>query len=148
MRINSNGRGNFGHGLTQLTLRDQVSLDPTDLLKVSMQESLRESGLSRAQVVDEMNRLSGRAGISVHVTETMLDKWLARGAAGHIIPVRELPIFCRAVGSLAPLQALLPAGAEIVAGEDLKRLQWARAEAERRKVAKQAKRLAQEAGIV
>jgi hypothetical protein len=124
-----------------------MRLDPTDLIKVSMQESIKESGLSRAQVVDEMNRLATIAGIATRVTETMLDKWVARGSTGHMIPVRDLPIFCQVVGTYSPLEALLPPGAEIVTGEDLKRLHWARAEVDRRKAAKQAKKLAQEAGI-
>jgi hypothetical protein len=147
MQVNGNGREKFGHPRVQLSLRDRLILDPTDLLKASMREAIDGSGLSRAQVVDEMNRLSGIAGISVQITEAILHKWLARGSTGHVIPVRQLPIFCQAVKSIAPLAALLPPGAEIVTGEELLMLRWAQAEAERREAAKKARKLAQEAGI-
>jgi hypothetical protein len=51
-----------------LLARDQVGLDPTDLLDASMKEAVEESGLSLPQVVDEMNRLAAVAGIDVRVT--------------------------------------------------------------------------------
>jgi hypothetical protein len=148
MAINGNSTGKFGQRPVQLSLRDHVSLDPTDLLKASMQEAIKQSGLSRSQVVDEMNRLSSVAGMGVRVSEAMLDKWVARGSRSHIIPVRDLPVFCQAVGSILPIGALLPPGAEIAAGDDLKMLRWARAESARRAASKQARKLAEEAGIV
>jgi len=147
MAINGNGREKSGPQFIQLSLRDQLRLDPTDFLKVSMSEAIKQSGLTRAQFVDEMNRLSATAGTCIQVTETMLDKWLARGSTGHMISVRALPIFCLAAGSLMPLRALLPPAAEIVTGEDLKLLEWARAEADRRRASRRARKLAEEAGI-
>jgi hypothetical protein len=147
MAGNGNSVEKSGHHLRQMSMREVMQLDPTDLLKAYMSEAVKESGFSRAQVVDEMNRLSTLAGIGTRVTEAMIDKWLAKGAREHIISVRMLPVFCRAVGSYRPMQALFPAGVEIVAGEDLKRLHWARAEVERRKATKRARQLAEEAGI-
>lgn len=147
MAGNSNEKGKFGQPLLQLSLRDQLSLDPTDLLKVSMQEAIRGSGLSRGQMADEMNRLASVAGMEAHITETILDKWVARGSKCHVIPVRYLPIFCQAAGSISPLKALLPPGSEIISGEDVSFLRWARAEAERRKISKKARQFAREAGI-
>jgi hypothetical protein len=147
MAVNGNGREKSGQRFHQLSFRDLVKLDPTDMLKISMKEAIDQSGMSRAQVVDEMNRLSGIAGIAAGVTETILDKWVARGSRGHVIPVRQLPVFCQAVGSISPLKALLPPGIEIIAGDELRLLGWAKAEAERRRAAKQARKLAEEAGI-
>lgn len=141
-----------GHVGIQLTLRDQVTLDPTDELKVSMQDALKGCSLSRDQVVDEMNRLAAIAGIATNgraqkVTTAILDKWVARGATAHVIPVRYLRIFCQATESVLPLQAFLPRGAEIVSGDDLACLRWAKAEIESRRRRKEARRLAQEVGI-
>lgn len=147
MAINGNGREKSGQRYQQLSLRDQVRLDPTDLLKISMAEAIKDSGLSRAQVVDEMNRLAAVAGIGVRTTEAILDKWLARGSRNHIISVRDLPIFCQTVGSILPIRALLPVGIEVVSGEEVGLLRWARAEAERKRATKAARRLAEEAGI-
>jgi hypothetical protein len=81
------------------------------------------------------------------VTEAILDKWAARGARNHIIPLRLIPIFCRVTGSLLPLQALMPQGAELVSGPDLAYLKWARAEIEKRKITRETRRLAQEIGL-
>ena len=128
-------------------MREVIQLDPTDLLKAYMSEAVKGSGFSRAQIVDEMNRLSALAGMGARISEAMIDKWLAKGSREHIISVRMLPVFCQAVGSYRPLQALFPAGVEIVAGEDLKRLQWARAEVERRKATKRARQLAGVSGF-
>jgi hypothetical protein len=147
MAINGNGREKSRQLFHQLSLKDQVRLDPTDFLKVAMAEAIKQSELSRPEIVDEMNRLASIAGIAVRTTEAMLDKWLARGCRGHLISVRDLPIFCQSIGSIAPLMALLPTGTEMVAGEDLKLLHWARAEMARRKASRQAKKLAEEAGI-
>jgi hypothetical protein len=144
-------RGKSGQVPIQLTLRDVVSLDPTDQLKIAMNEALKGCGLSRAQVVDDMNRLAARAGMRGEdrqaVTETIIDKWVARGSRAHIIPLKLLPIFCQATGSLLPVQALMPAGSEIVSGEDLVCLRWAKAEKEKRRISREARKLAQEAGI-
>lgn len=150
--INGRGGKKSGHVGIQLTLRDQVNFDPTDELKVAMQEALRGCPLSREQVVDEMNRLAAIAGIATNgraqrVTVAILDKWVARGASAHVIPVRYLRIFCHLTGSVLPLQAFLPRGAEIVSGDDLACLRWAKAELELRAKRQEVKRLAQEVGI-
>ena len=149
--FNVKHRKNFGHVGVQLTIREQIDLDPKDRLKLAMRESLRECDLSRAQVVDEMNRMATCSGITTggrgqKVTEAILDKWTAREAA-HIIPVRYLTIFCKVTGCLYAIEALLPPGVELVTGEDVAVLRWGRVEMERRRLAKQSRQLAQEAGI-
>ena len=154
MAINGNQRKKTGHVGRQLHFRDQLALDPTDCLKIAMSEALKESSLSREQVVDEVNRLAAIAGITSEgraqkISVATLDKWVARSAKAHIIPTRYIPIFCQVTGSLLPIAALLPAsaGAEIVSAEEATLLQWAKVEQERRKLQKQSRRLAQEAGI-
>ncbi|MCE5242892.1 MAG: hypothetical protein LLF99_06810 [Desulfobacteraceae bacterium] len=154
MAINGNYRKNSRHAGRQLHIRDQLALDPTDYLKIAMAESLKNCQRSREQVVDEINRLAVIAGITTEgkaqkISVAVLDKWVARSAHAHIIPTRYLPIFCQVTGSLLPLQALMPAsfGAEIVSAEDAALLQWARVEQERRRLQKQSKHLAREAGI-
>lgn len=149
MRSKGNATRKFGHVGVQLTLRDQVSLDPTELLKAAMHEALKRSPLSRAQVVEDMNRLAGASGLNgkgPKITESMLDKWVARGSA-HIIPIKYLRIFCLVTQSFEPIAALLPPGPEIIGPEDRALLIWARTETERRRLSRQARRLAQEAGI-
>jgi hypothetical protein len=134
----------------QLSFRDVVNLDPTDQIKSAMQEALRGCNMSRAQVAEDMNRLAVRSGIKAEgraITETILDKWTARSARAHLIPLRLLPIFCQVTGSLLPLQAMMPPGSEVVSGEDLVCFKWAKVERDRRRLAREARKLAQEAGI-
>ncbi len=87
-------------------------------------------------------------GKSQKVTEPLLDKWCAAGSTGYVIPLRYIPLFCRVVGSVLPLMALAaPIGAEVITGEDIKLLAWARLEVARRKAERDAKKAAQEVGI-
>ncbi len=139
--------------LKQLNLWDRPSLDPTHRLKLAMKEALKDTSLSREQVVDEMNRLAAAEGLTTNgrsqkVTTALLDKWLAPGATQHIIPLKLLPIFCAVTGSVAPLAALAaPLSARVISVEEAKLLEWAKLELERRRLNKQARKLAQEVGL-
>lgn len=142
----------FGHFGRQLTIRDYLSLDPTDQLKVAMSEALKNCEMSRAAVADAMNSLAASAGMrnegpNGRITETILDKWVSRASRANQIPVRYIPIFCQATGSLLPIQAILPPGAEVIGSEDSTLLKWAEVETRRRRLARESRRLAQEAGI-
>lgn len=138
---------------TQLSLWDSPSFDPTDRLKAAMREALKNCPLSRDQVVADINSLASAegmtcAGRSQEVTSAILDKWVAAGASGHRIPVNYLPIFCRVTGSVLPMQALIaPLGAIVVSGDEAKILRWGQTELERRRLAKESSRLAQEVGL-
>ncbi len=151
MGINIKQVRKSGHVGIQMTLQDQLNLDPTDIIKVAMQEALKECPLSRSQVVDDMNQLAKIAGITTNgrtgiVTESVLDKWVARGAKAHVIPTRYIRIFNIVTGSDHVSQAVSRPKAQVISEEDAKCLQWARAELEARQKRKEAKRLAQEVG--
>ena len=151
--INRKEPSKTGHAPVQRSLWDRPSLDPTARLKAAMKEALRNTSLSREQVVDEMNRLAAAEGLTTNgrsqkVTPALLDKWLAPGATQHIIPLKLLPIFCAVVGSVEPLCVLAaPLGARVISEEEAKLLEWARLELERRRLSKRARKLAQEVGI-
>lgn len=151
--FNERTEGNFGQVPTQLRLWDSPSFDPTDRLKTAMREALKACPLSRERIVSDMNQLANAEGMicggrAQKITVPQLEKWVAAGASGHVISLKLLPVFCRVVGSIAPIQAIAaPMGAEVVGPEDAKLLRWARAESERRKIVREAGRLAQEAGI-
>jgi len=151
--INSKKPIDFGRA-NQRGLWDNVVSDPGPSLKAAMNEALRESLLSREQVVDDMNRLSLIAGITCggrgqKVTTALLDKWVAPGAKTYHIPIRLLPIFCRSVQSILPLQvyASFFQDTRVISKDDFKKLQWAESEIEVRKNRKRASRLAQEVGL-
>lgn len=137
----------------QRNLWEVTPVDPGPAVKMAMREAVMDSSLSREQIVDEMNRLATAAGItcngrSQQVTPALLDKWLAPSAQ-HIIPLRLLPIFCRAAESNLPLQALAVAcaGVRVIGEDDYLILEWARAEIAGKRARKLARRLAQEVGI-
>lgn len=108
----------------QMELFGEKSLNPTAELKRAMSLALKESGLTREEAAERLNaiillerlRTRGKDG---RVTLDILNKWLAPEATDQVIPVKLLPAFCRAVGSLKPLQALAaPLGGLVIgAGE-------------------------------
>jgi hypothetical protein len=124
------------------------------MVKAAMNEAIKESSMSREQIVDDMNRLAQAAGITCNgrgqkVTSAILDKWVAAGSQAHQIPLRMLPVFCRAVGSNLPLEVYSRCfdGARAVTAEDYKVLEWARLTIASRKSSRRARQLAQEVGI-
>jgi hypothetical protein len=149
--VNGKTIDNFGHP-EQLNLFRDVQLDPAAAIKLALREALKNCPLSREQVVDEMNRLADGAGFSVPPSKTtlaVLDKWAAAGANAHLIPLKLVPIFCRATGSTLPLAALsaFTPGARIISADDYALLEWAKLERTSRQVRKQARRLAADAGV-
>ena len=153
--INGSGQGDPGSpgSARQLTLWDAPSFDPVTRLKAAMRDALKACPSSRERVVSDMNELAALEGMTCNgnaqkVSEPLLDKWVAAGSTAYVIPLRFLPIFCKVVGSSLPMQAMVaPLGLEIIGGEEKKLLEWARAEARRRHLSKEAKRLAQEVGM-
>lgn len=98
------------------------SLDIVPKLKATMVRCLGESSFSREQIVDRMNRLMDEAGINIAITKTSLDKWVSMSSTAHLIPMRLLPVFCRAVESVDPLAVIaVPLGA-VLAGPREQRL--------------------------
>jgi len=72
---------------------------------------------------------------------------VAEGAA-HVISLPLLPVFCEAVGSDLPLRVLTSAlGLMVVGAEEQLLLRWARAEVEKRRAAKEARKAAEELGL-
>lgn len=132
-RINSHDR--------QVKIFTQPSLNPTSKVKAAMREAVKECPLSREQIVDEMNRLANIDGVKVKISLALLDKWVAQSTP-HIIPWKLLPIFCRVTGNILPIQALLaPLGADIIWDKDVRLLQWARVEIQKRAISKRARKL-------
>ena len=139
--------------MKQRNLFDRPSLNPVPRLKAAMREALKGCGLSREQVVDRMNELASLEGLTTggrnkKVTLPLLDKWVAEGAPEHVIPTKFIPIFCEAVGDFRVLQVLAGClGLTVIRPEEQKLLEWARAEVEKRRIAKRARKLAEEFGL-
>lgn len=123
-------------------------IDPLPGLVAAMNESLKASGLSREQLVDDMNRLAHLCGSKRRVSPAMLDKWLA-GTEGYVIYLDALAWLCQALGDNRPLAVYARAfpGARVVSEERFRVLEWAEAEIAAREAKKRAKKRAQEVGI-
>ncbi|HOV88243.1 MAG TPA: hypothetical protein PLM79_17945 [Syntrophobacteraceae bacterium] len=154
MGFNSNSQRKLRYHGRQLTMRDMLVVDPGPHLKAAMSEAIKESDLSREQIVDEMNRLAKICGIACNgksrqVTAALLDKWVAPGATAYQIPLRLLPLFCRAVGSNLPLEVYASAFIDVrlVSMDEYRMLEWAKAEIEFRLARRKSRKIAQEVGI-
>ena len=126
---------------------------PIPFVKSAMTESIKTSRMSREEIACEMNRLadlaSMKTGISkINISLDMLNKWTSP-SANHQIPLRLLPLFCRAVGNNMALVVFSKSflNTHIVSDEDMQVLEWARSEIEARNTRRRAKRLAAAVGI-
>jgi len=138
--------------MRQYRLFEKPQLNVVPMLKAVMREVLKDCDLSREQVAGRMTELMQAEGLrcpgnSRSISKAILDKWVGERAA-HVMPLPLLPIFCAAVKTRAPLQVLgWPLGWEVITEEDGRLLTWARAEIEKRRVTKKAKKLAEEIGL-
>ena len=111
-----------------------------------MRQSIKGSGLSREQVVDQMNELARAEGITTggrakEISIDLLEKWLSQ-SADHLIPWKLLPIFCFVVKSIDSMKPLLaPLDAHIINNEEWAMFEWSKAEKERRQILKRQKLL-------
>lgn len=135
----------------QLGLWENIVPDPGPTLKSAMNEAIKSSSLSRAEIVDRINQLAATTGItcngrSQRATTSLLDKWLAPGATAYHIPLRLLPLFCRALGNNLPIEvyATFFQGIQVISDSEYRKLEWAEAELSARAKRKLASRLAEE----
>ena len=88
----------------QLSIFDQPTLNISADLTRAMHEAVKNSDMSREQIVDRMNDLADRYGVrmvngnTTKLTMTTFEKWINPDDPSRQIPVRALPIFCAAVG--------------------------------------------------
>lgn len=117
----------------QLSLFNQPSLNVNRTLKEQMARSAKESGLTREEILERMNRLADRNGIRLikgngpALTMSSLDKWLNPEDQEHIPAVNSLVVFCAAIEDMEPMRVLTaPLGMELINENDIKLLLWAR----------------------
>jgi hypothetical protein len=138
--------------MCQYDLFGKLTLNINPIFKAVLREALKDSGLSREQVANQMTEMMTAAalrcpGNSKSISKAILDKWVGENAA-HMMPLSLVPIFCAVTKTRIPLQVLCwPLGFEVISEEDGRLLAWARAETEKRKIAKRAKKLAEEIGL-
>ena len=118
----------------QLSLFEQRTLNIDRELHEAMNQAAKNCGLSRDEIVERMNALAVKYGITLakgngrQLTLTTLEKILNPNEPSHTISIKALPVFCAAVGDHSPLDILArPLGFEVIGEEEQRLLRWARA---------------------
>jgi len=140
-----------GHGKgleKQLPLFGGKSLNPVPDLKREMALAAKASGLSRQQIVDQMNvlieverlRTRGKDGL---VTLDMLNKYLAP-EADIVIPTQLIKIFGTVTANPGPAQTLAPEGYRLFGPAEIIKLEFAENLLAGRKAQRRCRRLAEQ----
>jgi hypothetical protein len=124
------------------------SYNVTPRLKAAMREALRQSPLSREQIVDKMKVLASHEGLNggrgSTITVANLDAWVSE-TKPNLISVNLLPLFCHVTNDTGPMRVLMaPLGGEIVDQKDKQLLEWARIEMQAKALAKRRKKVLSE----
>lgn len=132
----------------QQSLFDLPTFNINRPVKEALRASIEKSGLSREEVVNRMNRLAQRFGVVLSngksncLTGDAFEKWLSLDDALHNMPVRAIPIFCKAVNDPSVLEEIInPLGYQIIGDDDRKLLAWAKAYQQARRAKQTMKKL-------
>jgi hypothetical protein len=95
--------------------------------------SVRKSGMSKEDIVQNMNKIAGRYGVSLRsdgnggeLSEATFEKWVNPSDNSHPIPAHALPLLCKVVNDTSVLSAMLkPFGLSIIGPDAAKKLAWA-----------------------
>ena len=113
----------------ELTFRGH-NLNITYDLKHAMNVAARASRYSREQILERMEESCMRHGIKTQLSMALLEKWLNPQADEHMMPLKLLPVFCRAVDcDCTELLSVLmrPLGYRAIDQQQEKLLSWAEA---------------------
>ncbi len=135
----------------QLDLFSQTNLNITMALKEQLDISVKESGYSREQALDRINRLASRDGVRLMkgngngLTMATFEKWLNYKAREYIPSINALVIICDALEDMRPMQIVVRAlGGELITAEDVKKLLWVKEHQKVKDARAQMKRLESE----
>ena len=137
--------------MRQLSLFDDPSQELTMLMvrtKSAMNQCAAQCGLSRDQIVDRMNNIAAKSGVTLtrgnakSVKVTTLEKWLNPTNTDHLPSLIAVNVFCLTVNNIAPLSAMLSLhGCGVMTPEDKKLRDYAEAIIEERDARKRKKQL-------
>jgi len=116
----------------QIPLFDAPTFNITKLQKETMNAAAKNCGLSRDQIVDQMNDLAGRYGVNLvsngALTLDTFEKWLNPNELNRQMPMKALPIFCAVVRDTSAMDVMArPVGSRVIGHEDQQLLKWAKA---------------------
>jgi len=138
----------------QLSLFDAPTLNVARQIKGVMNAAAKNCGRSREELVDRMNELAARYGVSLvsgNGKELSLDtfeKWINPSELGRQMPIKALPVFCAVVGDASALDVLArPLGYRVIGPDDQQFLKWAKANMSARQARRTMRRIEDELGI-
>jgi len=131
---------------SQIPLFDAPTFNITKLQKEGMNAAAKNCGLSRDQIVDQMNDLANRYGVNLVSNGVLkldtLEKWINPNDLSRQMPMKALPIFCAVVRDTSAMDVLArPVGRKVIGHEDQQLLKWARAYHRERKARSERRRL-------
>ena len=77
---------------------DEGALDISDVLRRSLNKTIKQFDGSRFEIAGTMSHLVG-----VEITKTMIDSWTAESKTVNRIPAEYIPAFCEATNNHLPL---------------------------------------------
>jgi len=118
--------------MQQIPLFDRPTLNTCKGTKIAMNLAVKQTRLSREGVVDQMNDLAGRYGVSLVSNGSLkietFENRINPNDLSRQMPMRALPVFCAVVRDYSALDALAhPLGAKVVGPKERNLLKWARA---------------------
>ena len=130
----------------QLSLFDQPTLNTCRDQKLAMSVGADRCGLSREEIVDQMNALAKRCGVNLASNGDLqmhtFEKWLNPNDLSRQSPTRALSIFCAVVRDTSALDVLArPLGAAVIGLKEQNLLKWARAYMRKRDASKTMRRI-------
>ena len=116
--------------MQQIPLFDQPNINTIKTQKEAMNAAARRCGLSRDQIVDKMNDLASRYGVSLMSNGGLrldtFEKWINPNDLSRQMPMKALPVFCAVVRDYEALNVLARSlGARVIGPEDQNLLKWA-----------------------
>ena len=116
----------------QIPLFDRPTFNIVKLQKEAMNAAAKKSVQSREQIVDAMNDLAGRFGVSLvsngALTLDTFEKWINPNELNRQMPARALPVFCAVVNDYVVLDVMArPLGGGVIGPDEVRLLKWARA---------------------
>ena len=116
----------------QQSLFEIITYNIVKPLKLAMVSAEKSCGLSRDQIVDQMNDLAEQYGINLvkgrgGLTVDTLEKWLNPKDRSRVINIKALPVYCQVVGDNSAIAELIkPLGGMLIDQKDAKLLAWAK----------------------
>lgn len=120
-------------------------------MKEALNQEIKASGKSRDQVLDLMNDLAKRNGMSLNgkngVSKDMFEKWLNAEDESRIPGLKGLTLLCAALGTVKPMGVMMTAiGGMVIEDEDIKLLEWARVYHKTKALRKRMRKIEEELG--